>query len=886
MLRKLEGGAQKVWNGYTTAEMQNEKMKKNVMNPIKRYVLWLMLLANIGSMSAQRMSVSAPSRVAAGENFRIAYTVNTQNVDDFRSGNIPAAIEVIAGPYTSSQSSFQMINGHTSSSSSVTFTYTLYATKNGTYTISPARAVVNGKTIASTPIKINIVGTAKPSNGAPRMHDEGADETEMRTAGSRISGSDLFIKVSANKKRVHEQEPVLLTYKVYTTVELTQLEGKMPDLNGFHTQEVKLPQQKSFHLEKVNGRNYKCVTWNQYVMYPQMSGEMKIPSIKFKGIVVQRNRNVDPFEAMFNGGAGYVEMKKDIDAPGFTLKVDPLPARPTGFSGGVGTFTISAQLDKQEVKTGDPINLRVVVSGLGNLKLLKAPVAHFPKNFDRYDVKTTDKTQLTVNGIEGNMIYDFLAVPQQIGKYQIPPVEFIYYDIQTQRYRTIKTTGFELKVEKGSSSKSEMSSFEEEREKDIRPILTGPAELRTTHLLFFASPFYLLSLVSIIVLAAAAFIFLHRHRALYADAIRLRGSRANKVAVKRLKQASQLMARQRQNEFYDEVLHALWGYIGDKLSISAEELTRENIAQQLALYGIRGSVVESFLAALDECEFERYAPGDAQGNMEKTYQTAMRAIMDIEATMKSKQKHRGAMLLLLLLAVLPITAQTVTKETADRQYRQGNYQQAIASYKEILKQGVAPEVYYNLGNAYFRADSLTRAILSYERAQQLAPGNADIRFNLQFARSRTIDKFASPEEMFFFTWYRAAVNLMGSDGWAGIALLSLALLAVGVLLFRFSTSIVWRKVGFGGALFFAPFFLLANLFAWQQRRMWENRTGAIVVSPSVTVKKTPSRSGADETTLHEGTRVDIADRTLRGWFFITLPDGREGWIPTPSVEEI
>lgn len=209
----------------------------------------------------------------------------------------------------------------------------------------------------------------------------------MRQAGSSISGSDLFIKVSANKKHVTEQEPILLTYKVYTLVELTQLEGKMPDLKGFHTQEVPLPQQKQFHTEMVNGRPYKCVTWSQYVMYPQMTGKMEIPSINFKGIVVQQNRNVDPMEAFFNGGSGYVEVHKDIKAPGITISVDPLPQRPANFSGGVGKFNISATIDKKEVKAGEPINIRVVVGGIGNLKLLKQPIIEFPKDFDKYDAK-------------------------------------------------------------------------------------------------------------------------------------------------------------------------------------------------------------------------------------------------------------------------------------------------------------------------------------------------------------------------------------------------------------------------------------------------------------------------------------------------------------------
>ena len=399
------------------------------MKQIEWYTLMIFVMLGLAEEAkAQRVAVSAPTHVAAGENFRVAYTVNAREVEEFRMGNVPDGLEVIAGPYTSSQSSYQVVNGHTSSSSSFTITYTLYAGKAGTYTIGTSHALVYGKKLAAHPVKITVSGHAHNSGGAPRMHNDDADEPRMRQAGSAISGKDLFIKVTANKKRVHEQEPVLLTYKVYTQVDLTQLDGKMPDLKGFHSQEVPQPQQKVLHTEVINGRPYRCVTWSQYVMYPQMTGKLEIPSITFKGIVVQQNRNVDPIEAFFNGGSGYVEVHKSIKAPGITIQVDPLPARPANFSGGVGRFNISATLDKNDVKAGNPINIRVVVGGIGNLKLLKQPVLNLPKDFDQYDAKITDKTKLTQNGVEGNMVYDFLAVPRNQGKYTIPSVEFTYYD--------------------------------------------------------------------------------------------------------------------------------------------------------------------------------------------------------------------------------------------------------------------------------------------------------------------------------------------------------------------------------------------------------------------------------------------------------------------------
>jgi len=854
---------------------------------MKRHILLMVALAYAMLGVAQRLTVSAPSRVAAGENFRIAYTINTQDVADFKAGNIPSAIEVIAGPYTSSQSSYQMMNGHTSSSSSITYTYTLYATKNGTYTISPAKAVVHGKTITSPALKISVVGTAKPTaSGAPKLHDYDNDDDAVRAAGSKISGNDLFIKVSASKRRVREQEPVLLSYKVYSLVELTQLNGKMPDLNGFHTQEVKLPTQKSFHLERLNGKNYKCVTWSQYVMYPQMSGELKIPSIKFDGIVVQRNRSVDPFEAIFNGGSGYVELKKEIEAPGLTLQVDPLPARPENFSGGVGNFTISAQLNKKEAKTGEPLNLRIVVSGSGNLKLLKAPIVNFPKSFDKYDVKVTDKTHLTTNGIEGNMIYDFLAVPQQIGKYDIPPTEFVFYDTKKQQYRTIRTQRFSLKIEKGTGTSSEMSKFEEEQNKDIRPIMQGPAVMMKAKRMFFTSALWFILLFVIVAVTVAIFVVLRQRQEIYSDSRRLRGSKANKVATRRLKLAGKLMEECRQNEFYDEVLHALWGYVSDKLGISAEQLTRQNIAETLNRRTVNAETVDSFIAAIDECEYERYAPGDSQGNMSKTYDMAVKAIMDIEATMKSNKKASALVLLALAMSTLPLATNAATKTSADQEYKRGNYPQAIADYKSLLKKTPSAEVYYNLGNAYFRSDSIPQAILAYERAALINPGNSYIRFNLQFARGKTIDKVAEPDEMFFISWFRSAANLATVDGWATMVLFSAALLGCCILLYFFSSRILVRKVGFGCAIAFAILFVLSNIFALYQKNALTSKEGAIIMAPAANLKKTPIRSGADEAVLHEGTRVDIADRSIKGWLGVKLADGREGWIEENTVEEI
>lgn len=858
---------------------------------------WLMVIVlsfiiyhvSFSRVVAQSISGSAPSQVAVGEQFRLTYTINSDDVEGFRAGNIPNELEVLMGPSTSRQSSFQMINGRTSSSSSITYTYILSATDNGTFTIPPARATVNGKQISSNSIRIKVSGQAQGHAGSQRQQRQSS--SGIRSAGTPISGSDLFIKVSANKNRVHEQEPILLTYKVYTLVDLTSLNGKMPDLKSFYSQEIALPQQKKFTIENVNGKPYRTVTWSQYVMFPQMTGKLEIPPITFEGVVVQANPDIDPFEAFFNGGSSYVEVKKQIKAPGLSVEVLPLPERPANFSGGVGQFNIKASLDQTEVKANDPVTLRITVSGAGNMKLLKEPVVNFPQDFDKYDAKQNEKTKLTANGLEGSITYEFLAVPRHQGTYDIPPVEFVYYDIRENAYKTLKTEALKLNVAKGNGS-SQNSSYNSQQDveqlnKDIHYIKTGDTEQRQQGDYFFGSTGYWVALL-LISLLLISLIVIFRQRAIdNANIGKMRGKKANKVAVKRLKLADKLMKQGKANEFYDEVLRALWGYVGDKLNIPVEQLSRDNISQQLSGRNVDEATIAQFIGALDECEFERYAPGDAKGNMNKTFDAAMTAIIKIEDVMKKKHtKTAKTVAVLLVLMLLPMSGHAVTKAEADSAYARQHYQDAIKQYEALLQEGVSADLYYNLGNAYYRSENFTRAIINYERALLLEPGDKDIRHNLQLARQKTTDKLSPSADFFLVTWYRSLVNIMGVDSWAWMALVALAMGVVLFLVYLFSSRVSLQKVGFFGAAFMLLFFLIANLFAWHQSQVLTHRTGAVVIASETAVKSTPAQNGTNLFMLHEGTKVEITDDSMKDWKEVRLPDGKEGWISTSSIEVI
>lgn len=606
---------------------------------MKKFViaLWMCCLA-IGVQAAIQVKATAPEVVEEGEQFRLSFTVNTHDVTDFHLPELEG-FSIDMGPSRSSQSSFQMINGRTSQSSSVTYTYILSAIKEGTFTLPSATATVSGKVYKSNRVTIKVVPAT--GGGGQSAQQGGSRHERMQTqdAGDKITGKDLFITVTADKRKVYEQEAVVLTYKVYSLVNLSQLAGDIPDLEGFHVQEVALPQQKSLKMESHNGRSYGTVVWRQYVLFPQRSGKLTIPSVKFEGIVIQQNRNIDPIDAFFNGGSTMVEVKKTIVAPSLTLQVDPLPSpRPENFSGAVGHFSVSASLTPKELKANDALTLRLTASGNGNMKLMKAPTVNFPKDFETYDAKVTDQTKVGAGGVSGNKIFDYLAVPRHQGKYTIPAVEFCYFDTKDNTYKTVKTESFTINVAKGKGGARSTSFTNREDVKllasDIRYIHQGDVTLRQRGEAYFGTAAYWWS-YAIPLLVLVALIVIFRKQAMEnANVAKMRNKKANKAATKRLKQAAALLKEGKPAEFYEEVLKALWGYVGDKLNLPAAELNKENVSEKLQAKGADEELVQRLVEVMNDCEFARYAPGDPSQTMDKIYAAATEVINKMESTIK------------------------------------------------------------------------------------------------------------------------------------------------------------------------------------------------------------------------------------------------------------
>ena len=585
-----------------------------------------------------RFVAEAADVVVSGDQVRLVFTVNSQDIKDFRAPSIKG-FDVLMGPSRSQQSSIQIINGKRTSNSSTAFTYILLAGNPGTYTIPAASVEVNGEKVFSNAISIKVLPQDQTSGNSGNNGGASASSSRSQAAGSRISANDLFITATASKTTVHEQEAILLTYKVYTVVNLRQLYGKMPDLKGFHTQEVELPQQKTFTLEHYKGRNYNTTVWSQYVLFPQQTGKLEIPSITFDGVVAQQTISEDPFDAFFNGG-GYVEVKKKITTPKVVINVQPLPAKPAGFSGAVGEFKLASSINATDVKTNDAVTIKLTLSGTGNMKLIGTPEVKFPQDFEIYDPKVTDDYKLTNSGLTGTKTFEYLAIPRHAGNFTIPAIEFTYFDLKSNSYKTLKTEAYNLKVAKGQGNADQVISDFTNKEsvkmlgKDIRFIKLGDSSLRPKGDFFFGTVgYYLCYLIPLLLFVVFAVIY--RQKALEnANVAKVKTKKANKVATRRMKLAGKLLAENKKNEFYDEVLKALWGYISDKLSIPVSQLSKDNIEAELTNYGVQEALIAEFIGVLNECEYARYAPGNENEAMDKVYSASVEVISKMENSIK------------------------------------------------------------------------------------------------------------------------------------------------------------------------------------------------------------------------------------------------------------
>lgn len=594
-------------------------------------ILWMALIAiSLQTFADEKVSftTSAPEAVAVGDQFRLSYTVTTQKVRDFRAPSIKG-FDVLMGPSRSTQ--VTQVNDDVSAS--ITFTYILMAKEEGEFTIPGAVIVADGNEMISNSVKVKVLP-------ADQQQANQGSSNGQRANGS-IANNDLFITATANKVNVYEQEALLLTYKIYTAVNLRGFDNvKLPDFKGFHSQEVELPNDRRWGLEHYKGRNYQTTVYRQFVLFPQQSGNLTIEQARFDASIAVEKQVSDPFEAFFNGG-GMIEVKKTLMTPKLTIKVSELPAgKPENFSGGVGEFTISSSINTTELKANEAVTIKLVVSGTGNLKLVSAPEVKFPEDFEIYDPKVENNFRLTTSGQSGNQVIEYLAIPRNAGTYKIPAVTFSYFDIKSQSYKTLTTEEYTLNVSKGTGSSSQtVSNYTNKEElkvlnQDIRFIKQNAVSLKPHGEFFFGTTAYWLYYLIPMLLFVVVFVIYRKQISENSNIAKVRTKKANKIAVKRMKEAGNLLKANKKDAFYDEVLKALWGYVSDKLNIPVSQLSKDNVEEALIAKNVDNELIKTFIKALNDCEFARFAPGDPAQAMDNLYQDAINVISKMENSIK------------------------------------------------------------------------------------------------------------------------------------------------------------------------------------------------------------------------------------------------------------
>jgi hypothetical protein len=596
---------------------------------MKRILTLLFLIAaSAGTLNAQKLSAAvSKNKVAVGEAFQIQFTLNgggsikMPNMNDF---------EVYQGPYQSSSTSW--VNGVVTQSTS--FTYVIGAKKEGRFTIGPASASVNGTTIQSNPVTIEVV---KGNNNSQAQGNQNQGNAPAVTP-SADNNNNVLVKAVVNKSKAYVGEEVSVIFKLYFRMDILQLNvTSMPSFDGFFLQEGKASQNQT--NETIDGVTYAVMEIKRTFAIPQRTGKLTIDPFEIECTVRQKSnrRPRDIFEQMM--GTGYENVLVKTKSKPVSIEILPLPEenKPASFSGAVGDYTYKVELSKDKVKANEAVNLLVTLSGKGNIKLVEAPKIAFPEDFETYDAKLKENISVGATGVSGSRTFDYLLIPRHEGDYKINDLNFTFFNPAKNEYITIPSPELNIHVDKGEGNNTSASVFtpsnkEEVRNlgNDIRYIHTGDPMLEEKDDHFFGSALFYAGIIAPF-LAFFGFLFYRRKKIEEnKDVIAVKSRKATKMARKRLTAAEENLKANNKELFYFSISQALYGYISDKLNIAGADLSRENISAVFRNRSVSETTTLQLLATLDNCEYARYAPSSVSGDLQSIYNNTVELITKIE----------------------------------------------------------------------------------------------------------------------------------------------------------------------------------------------------------------------------------------------------------------
>ncbi len=617
---------------------------------MKTIRLWLFLLLLIPAFSGFSQKVefraSASEVVAVGDQFRLIYSVNAQ-ASGF-TAPVLKDFSVLGGPSQSSSSSMQIINNQVTRSVEYSFTYILQANTEGSFTVGPASVNVDGKSYKSNAVTIKVVKGSAPQ---PRGGNQGGQGSQQPTG--EIGARDLFVKASVSKSNPYQGEQIIVTYKIYTRVPVSEYSiTKAPGLSGFWTQDL-LKDSKNLnqYRETIDGQEYVVADIKKDAMFAQKSGKLTIEPIEMDVIAqvkrkAARGKTTDPFfDNFFDDnffGNTLQNVKKTILSNKISIDVRPLPSqgKPVDFSGAVGNFSISASTDHEDLKTNDAMSLKFTVTGKGNIKLIENPAFDFPTDFEVYDPRVTDNISSSATGVSGSRTFEYLIIPRNPGKFNIKPVKFTYFDVAAGTYKTLTSREFKINVGRGSGSEGTFAAGETNKEdfkyigSDIRFIKTGKMNLRPVNTFLFGSPLFILIFIAPLILFVIFLIVWKNELKKRGNQALMRNRKATGIARKRLKLADKFLKQGNQDAFWTEVSNALWGYMSDKFNIPRSALSMDSANEALSAKNVNEELIRQFINTLNNCEFARFAPGNKSQAMSELYSQAIDVITRTEQELR------------------------------------------------------------------------------------------------------------------------------------------------------------------------------------------------------------------------------------------------------------
>lgn len=602
------------------------------------FVIILLLMGKCSVAQDVSITVSAPEVVEMGQRFRLTYIVNHQ-ADKF----VPPDIKhftVLAGPSTSTSSNVSIINGKVTQSFELKYTYILESIEEGTFKIEPASVVVDGEKYVSKTIEIEVVkGTQAKKQPGSQSNTNRQQQHDPNI--NQIKKSDLYISIIVNKQKIYREEHLIATIKLYSRLNITRLENaKLPSFEGFLTQELETPPLTSLNRERIDNQVYLTGVLKKYILFPQKTGTLTIEPFELD-VYYQKpsdRRTHSIFDDFFGT---YESVRQKVVSNAVTIQVEPLPKnRPYNFSGAVGDFNLTANIDKNHVNANEAVTLNVKISGNGNLKYINPIDIDFPADFDVYDPKIMENIKHSENGAYGNKTFEYLMIPRRAGQYTIPKFSLAYFDTKSNQYKQQTAGPFTIQVGKSTTDTSLGIARAYNKEdvqylgKDIRFIHTKDTRLYPKNKFILGARWFYLSYFSAIVVFFLV-LFLRRKRIKEnADIKRARNKKANKYARKRLKNAARLMKQNQRAVFYEELVKALWGYISDKLGIPVAHLSKDTVREELVSKNIDPNSIDGLLSIIDRCEYARYAPVTEETKMDTLYNDAIQVISKLQQKLK------------------------------------------------------------------------------------------------------------------------------------------------------------------------------------------------------------------------------------------------------------